>query len=54
MPNQRKKGLKLAAAFVQEKTYKRLQAEAKRQGISLADLLRREIEKLTNESSDEK
>ncbi len=56
MANQRKKGLKLVGAFVDEKVHKALKAEAKRRGVTLAELLRCEIaeiigrEKSDNES----
>lgn len=43
MANQRKKGQKLIGAFVTEKVHKALKAEARRRGITLADLLREEI-----------
>lgn len=43
MANQRKKGLKMIGAFVDEKVHKALKAEAKRRGITLAELLRIEI-----------
>jgi hypothetical protein len=46
MPSQRKKGLKLAGAYVSEKTWKALRDEAKRQGVTVADLIRAEIAKL--------
>ncbi|HEY2343841.1 MAG TPA: ribbon-helix-helix protein, CopG family [Chthoniobacteraceae bacterium] len=44
MPSQRKKGLKLVGAFVEESTYKALKTEAKRRGLSLAELVRQLIQ----------
>lgn len=53
MANQRKKGLKLVGAYVTEKVHKALKAEAKRRGITLAELLRLEIAEITDrEKSD--
>lgn len=43
MPSQRKKGLKLVGAFVPEADYKKLKAEAKRRGMTVADLVREKI-----------
>ncbi len=44
MPSQRKKGLKLVGAYVDEDVYKALKAEAKRRDIGLADLIRQLIQ----------